>query len=426
MRGADFLNAMEFVNPAYVEAADRTPKKYKTRWAAWGAIAACFCLVAVAAAVPNLLPSDTTPPPDSTQTTPPLRTQTPGEEIQVCPSPTLPSLEWTVHYNEPTLSVDAARKYIPGYFTEELSEQELSAITPPVLAEGTALSGRAGFDGDGNLLEVFLSVSTSLPDTSVSVTVTKEFLLRDYILPDEPVSSFCNGVEYRVYQGNTILDADAEIGGHLFQFVMPMNGAPLEQAKEAFEQVLECFTYFENGSPDLSAITAEVIPEYFDRKLTLDKAQGDPDFGEYMLQTIPNGFAVESIRRYKDQNSDYLSGLWCKGYDDLRWKVSHFTEGDAARVTRVADKTNYDLSLYPIPRAESVPGELREIVDNPIFLAEELTLEAVRARSYWIEEAGDSTGWRIEFSVKYDDIIVEVRSDGLEPEWVYNQLINLI
>lgn len=425
MRGTDFLNAMELVDPAYVEAAARIPKKHKTKWAAWGAAAACFCLVAIAA-IPNLLPSDTPVPPDTSQTTPPLHIQSPDQEIQICPTPSLPSTDWAVYYNEPTGSLDAARKYIPGYFTEELSEQKLAAISPAKLADWMTLSGRAGFDGDGNPLEAFLNVSTPLPDTEISIIITKDILFRDYLLLDEPVSSFCNGVEYRIYQGDTILDADAEIGGYLFQFVMTLNDAPLEQAKETFEQVLECFTYFESGSPDLSAITPEVIPEYFDRKLSLAEAQNDPDFGKYMLQTIPNGFAEESIRRYKNQNSDSLSGLWCKGYDDLRWKVSFFTEADAARVTSVADKTNYDLSLYPIPRAESVPGELREIVDNPIFLAEELTLDAVRARSYWIEEAGDSNGWRIEFSVKYGDILVEVRSDGLEPEWIYHQLVNLI
>ncbi len=30
------------------------------------------------------------------------------------------------------------------------------------------------------------------------------------------------------------------------------------------------------------------------------------------------------------------------------------------------------------------------------------------------------------FSVKYDDVIVRISSKGVEPEWVYQQLINLL
>ena len=51
-------------------------------------------------------------------------------------------------------------------------------------------------------------------------------------------------------------------------------------------------------------------------------------------------------------------------------------EEDEGRLTSVADTENYDLSLYPIPRASSVPDDLREIVDNPIFSAGELTMDA--------------------------------------------------
>ena len=285
MRGTDLLNAMELVDSVYVEGADRTPRKRKTGWAAWGAIAACFCLVTVAA-LSNLQPSDVPAPPDPIQTTPPHITQTPDKDVSGSPTPVIP--DWTVHYNEPTGSLDAARKYIPGYFTEELNPQELAAVTPPVPAEGMTLSGRAGFDGEGTLLEVFLNVSTSLSDTAVSVTVTDGILYRDYILPDEPVSSFCNGVEYRVYQSGTYFDADAEIGGYVFQFSMNADTAQPELSKTVFEQVLASFAHFESIGPDLSVITPDVIPEYYSYDFSLTQAQNDPDFGNYFLQSIPS------------------------------------------------------------------------------------------------------------------------------------------
>ena len=106
--------------------------------------------------------------------------------------------------------------------------------------------------------------------------------------------------------------------------------------------------------------------------------------------------------------------------------MSYYTEQDAERLTGVDETQNYDLSLYPIPRADSVPDELRVIVNDPIFPAEELTLDAVYARAYKSGESGDSSGWRMTFTVKYDDILVRVSSKGVEPEWVYEQLIGLL
>ena len=106
--------------------------------------------------------------------------------------------------------------------------------------------------------------------------------------------------------------------------------------------------------------------------------------------------------------------------------VDPYTEEDAHRLTSVDDKKNYDLSLYPIPRAKSVPDDLREIVNDPIFEAEELTLEAVYCRAYKVNDAGDTDGWRMKFSVKYGDVIVSVSTKGVDPERVYQQLMNLI
>ena len=77
---------------------------------------------------------------------------------------------------------------------------------------------------------------------------------------------------------------------------------------------------------------------------------------------------------------------------------------------------NYDMGLYPIPLAEPVPKELWEIVSNLIFRAEELTLNVVWKRAYQVEEAGDTSGYRMQFSVLYGDVAVEINSKGVDPE----------
>lgn len=45
MRGNEFLDKMELINPTYIQAADATVPKKKTVWMRWGAIAACLGLI---------------------------------------------------------------------------------------------------------------------------------------------------------------------------------------------------------------------------------------------------------------------------------------------------------------------------------------------------------------------------------------------
>ncbi len=113
---------------------------------------------------------------------------------------------------------------------------------------------------------------------------------------------------------------------------------------------------------------------------------------------------------------------WTKGMGYINWRVSLLEDHDKTRITSVADKKHYDLSLYPIPRADSVPDDLREIVDNPIFLSEELTLEVVQTRAYEISDAGDEPGHRMRFSVLYGDILVEISAKGVSPDAMVNIL----
>ena len=64
MRGNDFLDKMELIDPAFIEAADNKPQKKKISWVKWGVVAACFCLVVTSAVVmPGMLNSPF--PPDS-------------------------------------------------------------------------------------------------------------------------------------------------------------------------------------------------------------------------------------------------------------------------------------------------------------------------------------------------------------------------
>ena len=411
-----------------VEALRRNKKR--PAWTKWGAMAACFCLlVAAMVAAPNLFPGTTPTPPDnndfsvhdsSVQTSP-----NQSEDHQNTEDLRTP---WTIHYNEVSSMIAANRASIKGSFTEPLNDTELAALMP---SADLTCSGYARFDDKGNLLDIEMQTETTLPGSPIAIGLADYFFGFDYVLSGTEVVSVCNGVDYRVYQyqfGDKVeLSAYTIINDIYFAFAMDVSMENLEQAKEEFHRVLECFAYYEEGKPDLSIIVPEEIPELTEQMFdTLAEAQAEPDFGRYMPSELPIGFSDAIIRRFEFQNANYLSGMWSRRLDDLTWVIEPYREDDAHRLTSVNDKENYDLSLYPIPRADSVPDELRDIVNDPIFEAEELTLEAVYCRAYKVNDAGDTDGWRMKFSVKYGDVIVSVSTKGVEPEWVYQQLVDLI
>lgn len=386
-------------------------------WKKWGAVAACFCLLVTAVAVtPHLLPGTTQLPPDASQ----------SGELEHTKDPLPP---WTIHYNEVSSIIAANRAYIKGIFTEPLNDTELAALMP---SADLTCTGYARFDNYGNLLDIEIQTETTLPESPVNIGLADYFFGFDFVLSGAEVVSVCNGLDYRVYQyqlGNKVeLSAYTIINDIYFAFAMNVPQDNLEQAKEEFHRVLECFAYYEEGKPDLSVIVPEEIPELMEQVFTtLSEARTEPDFGRYLPSDLPVGFGDAAIRRFKFQNSNYLSGMWSRGMDDLSWVVDYYSEeDDAHRLTSAQNKESYDLSLYPIPRADSVPDELREVVDNPIFEAEELTLDTVYCQAYKVNDAGDTDGWRMKFSVRYADVIVSVSSKGVEPEWLYQQLMNLV
>ena len=86
----------------------------------------------------------------------------------------------------------------------------------------------------------------------------------------------------------------------------------------------------------------------------------------------------------------------------------------------------FGMTLYPIPRADSVPTDLWEVVDDPIFYAEELSPNLLWARAYKTGDSGDSTGWHMKFSVLYGDMVIHIRTKAVDPDWVYKQLYSFI
>ena len=424
----------------------------------WAAAAACFCLIAVAgigaaalrqnagkgAGNPNHFPGQTSAVPggaqsESEQLAGAQQEEAEAESIQAADAQLEQGTQtadvqaaqdaqagnWTLAFNtaEGYLAVDRALAKGNLMFTEELTRAESEAVFPD--QEGGTGYGTACFDQSGKLLCVSRSMETNGITYDTALYPEGGALDEEcYVLPEEPVVSFCNGIEVTAYEyrinDETLLELSFEWSGADVRISARMDTAKADMAKEEINRLLAGYVLAE--SIDLSQITPNEIPELKDEKLTYAQALEDPDFGAYMLREIPAGFSEETFGRYKDQNSDYLRGLWYQGMREISWKVSRLDASARSRMTAAADTVNYDLALYPIPRAESVPDELREIVDNPVFAIEELTLEIVQKRAYKVNDSGDVDGYRMDFSVCYGDVVVEVYVKGLEPEAVYEML----
>ncbi len=54
-----------------------------------------------------------------------------------------------------------------------------------------------------------------------------------------------------------------------------------------------------------------------------------------------------------------------------------------------------------------------------------LSLSRCRERNR-LKRRGDTDGWRMHFSVLFGDILVEIRTKGVSPEWAFDQLTGLL
>ncbi|NLP15070.1 MAG: hypothetical protein GX383_11490 [Clostridium sp.] len=319
---------------------------------------------------------------------------------------------------------------IPGHFWQELTDQELNTIFPG-LKDTHTLTATANFQSGENGVGLFnidaYAVSASGLRTYIRIAPDKVKI--DYRFEEETNTSDVlgtkvtagyfetkpnsNGLRNIIYFATFKLSDAAyyiELGG-------------METEKEALRnEVTELIVLLIEGDPADLNIFHPVVPELREDRLNLDEARSDADFGAYLPKNLPQGFVFEDALRFINQEQNTLSVNWTKGMGYIDWRVSKVDDKDKKRITSVTDTKNYDLALYPIPRADSVPDELREIVDNPIFYIDELTLEAVQARTYEVSDSGDEPGSRMKFSVLYGDILVELRVKGASPEIIFDIL----
>jgi len=164
-----------------------------------------------------------------------------------------------------------------------------------------------------------------------------------------------------------------------------------------------------------------------DYELTLEQACADIDFGAYISLNVPPRFRFESSQRSTDRDSESLSVLWKEAADNndgsITWKITRSAADEFERIVRVQEREKYDMTLYSFPWDKSVPSEFLRYFNNPVFLSDELTLDALWARAYHADsDSRESTGLQMDFSVLYGDVIVLISTKGASPEQIYEML----
>lgn len=331
-----------------------------------------------------------------------------------------------IFYNETDKAVGSLLK-IPGHFWQELSDTEKFSVFGS-LADKYTINATANFSKENKSIQLFdIRATVQIENNlAVNLTTSQNQIYDCYVLQKDSIRrTKINGVSvvlgiYKT-ESSAVQTFFAELNIDNVNYFAEMKST--EENEPYFSQFINELTL--NKNADLTIIVP-VVPELKDEKLTLDETYADSVFGSYIPKSIPTEYKFESARRFINQEYNYLSVLWCCGLNDISFRVGYATDYDKKNITSVEEVKNYDLSLYPIPRGESVPEELWEIVQSPVFKAEDLSEDVISKRVTEHSEDG-KTVKKINFSLIFDnDIVITISTADLEPKEVYEMLIKTI
>lgn len=451
-------------------------KKSARPWMKYGALAACAALI-IGVGVWKLAPAPaTTPnPPQSSGQFAAGYTPLPGEKDMVesddlfvvsSPAgggklafPMIPDINYQDITDQSQLSSDASRAYLPGSFMTNLKKEDIQTIfwgpegkpqadhpkteqgdLPWMLFwDGYTLQGRALYDGQGQLMELWLwgeqdrasfeleLCPGALPFTccidvnrgdiisefnGVSVAGWSQVYDRDgdgqddYICGSEFMTK--NDIGVRFVNRNSLMRVEYEQDGS-----MDLGGAQAFNALFVRQALTDGGLYLDHLAEN------ENIPAWREESFsTLAQARQEADFAPYLPTAEPKGYNEFYGRlSYQEGHSNSLFVRWSRAgaYDDV--EVAVYRDGYYSYNLVSPDQPEtYDLSLYPIPWCDSVPEKYRETVDRPAFKAEDMSLAIVEARG----REHDTGGMTYSFDVLHPDgTVVSYRCDGLTAAQVW-------
>lgn len=449
-------------------------KKSARPWMKYGALAACAALI-IGVGAWKLAPAPaTTPnPPQSSGQFAADYNPLPGEkdvvesdDLFVVSSPAgggklafpmIPDINYQDITDQSQLSSDASRAYLPGSFMTNLKKEDVQTIfwgpegkpqadhpkteqgdLPWMLFwDGYTLQGRALYDGQGQLMELWLwgeqdrasfeleLCPSALPFTccidanrgdiisefnGVSVAGWSQVYDRDgdgqddYICGSEFMTK--NDIGVRFVNRNSLMRVEYEQDGS-----MDLGGAQAFNALFVRQALTDGGLYLDHLAEN------ENIPAWREESFsTLAQARQEADFAPYLPTAEPKGYNEFYGRlSYQEGRSNDLFVRWSRGYDNV--EVCIYRDGYYSYNLVSPDQPEtYDLSLYPIPWCDSVPEKYRDTVDRPAFKAEDMSLAIVEARG----REHDTGGMTYSFDVLHPDgTVVSYRCDGLTAAQVW-------
>ena len=163
-------------------------------------------------------------------------------------------------------------------------------------------------------------------------------------------------------------------------------------------------------------------------ELKEEQARDVDVLGEYLPMRLPAGYRFESASAGEEDDSESVEDLvvlWCRGLDDFRWKVKRVDVSEVVCVD-ITETEKYDVHLYEIPYAETVPEEYRQVFDAPVFREEDVSLAIIKMRMKTIRDAGDTDTPRGNFSVLFEEGILVEFSGRATAQEVLNAFDSLL
>lgn len=170
---------------------------------------------------------------------------------------------------------------------------------------------------------------------------------------------------------------------------------------------------------DMQKLSSETCVDYVDysAKLTEQEARSEAVFGAYVPEDIPQGYTFEAAH----SSTEGLNVTWTRGMDYIMIFLS-ITQEENLETVDVERTETYDERLYEIPYGDTVPAEYREVFDDPLFAAEDLSFEVVSSRMKSVADAGDTDTPRGNFSVLFPDgVVLRFNGRGTAEE-IWNML----
>lgn len=291
---------------------------------------------------------------------------------------------------------------------------------------GYALSGRADYNGQGELRELCLFGEKG--DASFTLSMSPGRIPSYGCIPiEQDETSQVFGVEVSGWSRRSEQDgvttyvcgSEFMAGETGVRFENRSSGDCLEEAT-LFNALFVRQALAEDGGLYLEHLkTAKYIPAWREETFnTLAQARQEADFAPYLPTVAPEGYPeFEGHLNYQEgiQHTLWLRWSIPLGYDDVM--ISVYRDGFRSyHLVDPAEPETYDLRLYSIPWCDSVPEKYRETVDHPAFRAEDMSFSIVEARG----REHDTGGMTYSFDVLHPDgTLVSFHCDGMTAQQVW-------